>query len=524
MKRILLGVILLAACLTQVDAQSIYDADKFTSKDLSGSARFVSMGGALGALGADISTMGVNPAGTGLFRKYDFSGTFNYTMNDQNINYMGNKFDNTKRKSNMNSLGFVISTPVNGSVLKYVNFGFNFSKATNFNTRFGAGANLGDGFTIGHQMANSANNMSVDLNTVDLNDYPYDQNGWLGTVGLQGNLIDFISGPDGKGQFQSTFTEAKTSDIIYKESGGIDQYDFNVAFNLSNRAFLGLTVGVYNVNHNVKQTHKEYYGKAQNGDDELMALTTENSTEGTGVDVKFGTIIRPIESSPFRIGVAVHTPIFYRLTRYTNFFFNSDVWSDEHQAIVETNIDILDHNIYGRDNAFDYRLRTPWKLNLSLGHNVGTVLALGAEYEYQDYASSKFFYRDGSGDEIGFINDQRNQLKQVHTIRLGGEVKVIPEVAFRFGYNLETASFEKSAFKYVHPDSPVTDTAFFNKDGVRNTYTIGMGYMGSMWYVDLAYKYDTRKTHFYPFDTIDLPESSIKMNNSSVLLTLGVRL
>ena len=65
MKKIVLGGLLLAACLTQVDAQSIYDADKFTSKDLSGSARFVSMGGALGALGADISTMGVNPAGTG---------------------------------------------------------------------------------------------------------------------------------------------------------------------------------------------------------------------------------------------------------------------------------------------------------------------------------------------------------------------------------------------------------------------------------------------------------------------------
>ena len=41
----------------------------------------------------------------------------------------------------------------------------------------------------------------------------------------------------------------------------------------------------------------------------------------------------------------------------------------------------------------DYRLVTPWKYNVSLGYTVGTSLALGAEYEYEDYSTMKFKYQ-----------------------------------------------------------------------------------------------------------------------------------
>ncbi|MBR6483304.1 MAG: TonB-dependent receptor, partial [Bacteroidaceae bacterium] len=51
---------------TAASAQDIYKVEQVTNKDLNGTARFVGMGGAMGALGADISTMGTNPAGIGL--------------------------------------------------------------------------------------------------------------------------------------------------------------------------------------------------------------------------------------------------------------------------------------------------------------------------------------------------------------------------------------------------------------------------------------------------------------------------
>ena len=43
------------------------------TEDLNGTARYVGMGGAMDALGADISTIGTNPAGIGLFRSSSVS-------------------------------------------------------------------------------------------------------------------------------------------------------------------------------------------------------------------------------------------------------------------------------------------------------------------------------------------------------------------------------------------------------------------------------------------------------------------
>ena len=46
--------------------------------DLNGTARFVGMGGAMGALGGDISTMGTNPAGIGIYRSNDVMVSFGF--------------------------------------------------------------------------------------------------------------------------------------------------------------------------------------------------------------------------------------------------------------------------------------------------------------------------------------------------------------------------------------------------------------------------------------------------------------
>ena len=55
------------------NAQNAYDAERLLSNDLNGTARFVGMGGAMGALGGDMSVMGTNPAGIGIYRSNDFS-------------------------------------------------------------------------------------------------------------------------------------------------------------------------------------------------------------------------------------------------------------------------------------------------------------------------------------------------------------------------------------------------------------------------------------------------------------------
>ena len=64
----------------QMQAQGVildtYIGAQLATEDLNGTARYVGMGGAMDALGADISTMSTNPAGIGLFRHTQVSGSF----------------------------------------------------------------------------------------------------------------------------------------------------------------------------------------------------------------------------------------------------------------------------------------------------------------------------------------------------------------------------------------------------------------------------------------------------------------
>lgn len=99
MKKIFtIAVLGLLASATPVVAQTVYDGAKLTGKDLNGTARFVGMGGAMGALGGDISTMSTNPAGIGLFRSSDVMTSFGFSAYGTESKYLDNKLNSDKSK------------------------------------------------------------------------------------------------------------------------------------------------------------------------------------------------------------------------------------------------------------------------------------------------------------------------------------------------------------------------------------------------------------------------------------------
>lgn len=109
----------------------------------------------------------------------------------------------------------------------------------------------------------------------------------------------------------------------------------------------------------------------------------------------------------------------------------------------------------------------------------------------------------------------------VHTLRAGVEFKLAPEFAFRLGYNHVTASMKSSAFKYLPDNSIRTDTEYSNA-GRTNNYTLGCGYRGEMFYVDMAYQYSHYKDDFYAFYSQFLEGTQLKNNNHKVILTVGL--
>lgn len=526
MKKYILVASLLLLSIGGAKAQTLYDGVLFSQKDLSGTARFVGMGGALGALGADISTMGVNPAGIGLYRSNDANFTVGYTNTQVKSNYLGNKYDNDKGKFNIPSAGFVLSIDMGYSPLKYLNFGFNYTRSKNFYSNMAMGGRLnrtnnGEIVSITHVMDQQANGMYDGGNGPDVADlidnkkpvYRYSDVGWMGALGYDGRFIRV----DNEGYH--SYLPDPDAYFTSRSRGGIDQYDFNISGNVNDRFFWGLTIGAYDVNYSRDTYYREEYGMSQYG-----FLDTQKDIEGSGFDFKFGAILRPIESSPFRIGLAVHTPIFYRLKHYTNTLMESDISATGIDKPVEGDFTskFANEDMDNQDYLMEYRLRTPWKTNISLGHNVGNFLAIGAEYEYEDYSTMNFKYEDGYN--MDFYNNQTSMLKGVHTLRLGLEYRIVPEFAIRTGYNYQSAIFKNNAFNDVPLNSKQTDIQYTNDNKSRNTFTFGLGYSGKVFYGDLGFQFNSYKSKFRPFDDTELKFTNLTTNQSQILFTLGMRL
>ena len=186
---------------TSVSAQTVYDAANIISKDLNGTARFVGMGGAMGALGGDISTIGTNPAGIGIYRSNDAMVSFGFSSMGVESKLGSNTFNSDKNRWNFDNAGFVFSTKLgNVTTLRYVNFGFNYHKAKSFNRTMTMGGQYGLSQT--DLMASQANQMygaGMDLQQLtEKNILPYDQDrvGWLGALGWDARLFETDDDPN----------------------------------------------------------------------------------------------------------------------------------------------------------------------------------------------------------------------------------------------------------------------------------------------------------------------------------------
>ncbi len=527
-------------------AQTIYDATNIAQKELNGTARFVGMGGAMGALGGDISTIGTNPAGIGIYRSNDAMLTFGYSMTGTESNYVGNKFETNKNCWSFDNAGFVIASKIgNHTPLRYVNFGFNYHKSKSFYKNMTMQGLMG---SIDNQYVSQVRSMAQQA--TDAQDYVYhnynqqrlnwesndiyrdSEAGWLGAVGYQGSLLFENRQTGSPDSYDPYIPSEADAYFLSRERGGIDQYDFNISFNINDRFYFGVTLGAYDVDYNKYSLHDEMYAYKWEGDGQIYeegySLESFNRIHGSGFDFKFGAIFRPIEDSPLRIGLAVHTPTYYKLTYTTGALLTSDLFLPNEagdETLTRTTVDTYSA-LGGRDMDRDFKLQTPWVFNASLGYTVGNNLALGAEYEYEDYSSMKFKYPEG--DEMVWETRQADfNMKSVSTLRIGAEYKPIPAFSLRAGYNYSTAAYKKDAIKELPSNSINTDTDFANSKSM-NTFTLGIGYRFSSFYADLAYKFDTYKSDFYPFyndinGLVTPPTTEVTNTRSKVLFTLGMR-
>ena len=525
---------LLAALLPvmAMQAQTSYEAAALLDTDLSGTARYVGMGGAMSALGADVSTMSTNPAGTALYRSWDANLSFggNWVTQRTQSNASGARAFNSY--GSFDNAGVVIANKrTNEGIVRFVNFGFNYHNVKRFGGKMNMASNLGGQFSQTGQMAWQAfENQDVfyeDFDPMDdkgffkNNYYKEDWLGWLALMGAQGFLIDqtALGGEiDGEVYPDGNFYPSYNNNYSEVVRGGIDAYDFNLSLNLVDAVYLGATLTKYDVDRKMESVYSETFA------DGNYTLQNFYRTTGSGYDLKFGLIVRPFAESSFRVGLSASTPTIYTLRDYNSAILNSTIsftdnstgeqWSESFE------IDTYSKDAYGGDCYTDYTMIAPSKVNVSLGGTIGTSLALGAEYEYTNYGATKLYY--GDGVENMDMNAHTNEnFKGQHTLRLGAE-KTFGTFYTRLGYNLQSGGYKKDAWKMIPINSVQTNTAYSNIRSTQN-FTCGIGYRGNVFYADAALLYITQKADFYPFENIDMQATALTRNLVKGMMTVGVR-
>ena len=538
MKR--LAIIFISAfAAVSLSAQETYENANIATEDLNGTARYVGMGGAMDALGADISTIGTNPAGIGLFRHSAVNLSFGFVSQQGGQSFA----DGNKTNLSFDQAGFVYSRRTGRS--SFLNFAFNYHKSRNFDYILSAADAL-----------NGASQNKVTYSKVAQGLFGRDNDGWpiVGEVNNLYNQVDylyynaFLSNEDG---YLDGYNNGSNYMFNRSNSGYIGEYDFNISGNINDRVYLGLTFGISDVNYRGYSEYTEVLVDADGnrlspaqsgkyGTDSYMRISDERRIDGTGFNVKAGIIVRPIESSPFRIGLSVATPTWYDLTT-----------SNYTKLINNTSVGLYDEG--DNSESYDFKLYTPWKFGVSLGTTFGNYLAIGAGYEYADYGSLDSRVNTGGGYDWYYdtyyestsadhaMNSHTEQtLKGVSTFKIGAELKPDSKLAIRLGYNYVSAMYDEDGYKDGTIDSPgsyYSSSTDYTNWKSTNRITCGVGYNVSNFSFDLAYQYTVQNGDFSPFYgedvTVSYPDESseridnicnaVKVSNKrhQLLLTLG---
>lgn len=556
------------------DAQSVPSAYSISQQDLRGTARFMSMAGAFGALGGDLSTLGQNPGGIGIYRSNEIGFTVGLDMIGSKATSGG--FSNTENMTrfNLNNIGGVFTMKLPGSVMPNLNFGFTYNKGASFNRRYkGLIPNLQT--SMSNYIAGISN--AYDLNEADVsygdNYDPYNPPvgtrtvPWLAVLGYYGFLttpeVRSDESTDWYGQFGDGTSGVGAFDV--EERGSVDEYNIALGGNINNVVFWGMDFDITSLDYRISSVWSELLDNAYvyNPNTERVgrmqadwSLYDNYRLNGTGFSYRLGVIVKPIQE--LRLGLAFHTPTYYNLneTYY-------DTHLDYDYPFPTKDNSTWANDGYSAGNSFNFS--TPWRVIASMAGVIGNKLIVSADYEWNGYKHMKYSEADNYGyydpwydwdnpwewgDWYGApsrsradngspradymnANDFANSIikkvySDTHTFRIGAEFRVLPTFSVRAGYSYTTSPVTTEVKDY-RVDVPGTGImSNYSLDNQTQHVTCGVGYKHKGFYLDLAYVYKYTSSEYFPFspdisDPASAVRSKLEFNKSSIALSMGYK-
>lgn len=483
----------------------------FTSHNY-GTARSMAMGNAFTALGADMISASLNPAGIGMYVDSDFSitpmmqFTKSHTKGGDDYYAPGTpksqqRFREDLNRFGMSSVGAVFTVLKSTGAVTNINVGFAYNRIADFNQNMRVAA-------IGENSANSIANLFTNIGNVDglvTNEdgtMPFDGDPfyWGPTLAYKNGVIN----KDDQGWFIDRIgSEAEIDQYnAVQTRGSIGEYALTIGFNLMDKVYIGASLGLQSLDYRREVFYGEDYIYTEEtlptGEEMPYQLTYMNYQQNThisgmGVNLKFGITARPVNW--LRIGVAYHSPTWYD----ANFQYGGSMWSETYSAGNNPENYTLNRNGYFQDDVstpvltdegpHGWNFRSPSRLLTGVAVTIGKRVILSADYERSWYQTNRLESSPIQGLAGGYTPTFKDVFKGSNTVRVGAEAYILPFLPIRVGY-IWNGSTLRDGYEDIVASHPMVTEQWFATAG------FGIKFSASL-YLDFAYQYGVSKQSKY---------------------------
>jgi len=468
-------------------SQNETDALRYSWIGTGGTARYQSLGGAMGAVGGDPSCMAMNPAGLARYTKSDFTLSFAHSSISTETSYNSTITNNGKGNFGLNNIALIGASKSNEeSEWKAIQFGIGYQKLYNFNNAIHiSGLN---GNSLLDQFAGDA--QGVDQNVLG-DALPY-----TSMLAYQTYLIDPDLTSTDNSYTTQTFDDTVFQSRIINKKGSYSEMNVSLSGNYLDKFYLGMSIGLPFIRYRENYVHNEAVTDTtlflQNFD-----YTQELYTRGNGINLKFGAIYTPTEW--LRLGLALQTASSIGLT---------DEWSNSMQSQFDSNISF---DTTSPNGLFNYRLKTPGRITASAAFIFSKWGLVSIDYEFVNYGKAKF-KPDNFYGSAGYSFSSENLVirtiyNSVSNLRVGLEGRY-QWVSLRAGLSI-----------YGNPYLDGTTTV----EATRMTYSGGLGFRMKGFYADLGYSITKWNEAYFMYDPLLVNTANIGTNFKQFVVTTGFR-
>ena len=486
---ICLKLILLSVFTFHFSFSFAQDAAVLSQRDLVGTARYVSLGGAMTAIGGDPSAVLANPAGLGVYRRLEVS----LTLDESFIDMQQKGAANVAERVNLftaSQASFVFSylSPYKTRGLLANNVMISYHRLATFNRTYSVGK-AAEPVSLANVIAEKTENLSEE--SVSREGRWDDTNvGWLSLQGYDTYLIN----PDeaNPGMWYPVLEQGQTvnSHLRVQETGYVNQYAISWGGNISNMIYLGASVNMLSLYHNQSAS---YYELFSNSDGCSIDNNTYVSHSGVGVNGSFGIIAHPLRW--LRLGASFTTPTAVTVTTINYGTMQSTLWYTDS---------------IGNPIRQPIASQSPMNKYVDKSLSMPLRVSAGVAFQYKNFGFLSFQYDYA----------HRKSIADTHTLRVGIEGVAINRFFLTAGYAFESTFAKDADMRPEILDYTTVRTDAYSQYLHYSHYaSAGFGWHGDHFIINAAYRW--RMQHFDIFAHELATPCNLSATTHNIILTFN---